>query len=1424
MSDRELIPNVNVTESSKLDSRSIRFLKTFFPDDLVDCCQLQEGGTLPNIDGYLDILCPDGTAIEKVVVQVKHLTYPEENGNVFYDIPQSIYAYAERHKGELVLFIACDYEHKRIYWRNISETSIEEFRNKSDHIQNTARYHFLDSEKCSENNVKETIELWRELYKKKMDSIKDDRKLADQFASKQRMCFNLISSELHGVKDSHINRYQVDEVMQWIAKDISRNEKSICLLAGDAGVGKSAVLKELISKNRSDGIKYLCIKADSIDDNGNPITLGELRDALAYYSASAENVILIIDQIDALSQSLTNDRIHLNMMMAVLSSLEDWTNVKAVVSCRKYDLEYDSVLNSLKDKSTIIEIGELSDEEVAMALDKLEEGLSKKVDCVTAKILRTVQVLNSFSILFQRNKSRINFNSQIELYDALWDTIILDSSSQYDVEIREQLMYKIAETIRKAGTLNPQFAPISSQKHAYEYLASNGLIRREGCAVSFFHQSFYEYTLARHYSEKDSLFATDIKKEIQGLEVRSTVKAVLDFKRGHDITKFVEEARSILMDPDIRLHLKLLTLSVLAFVNKPSCGEKLIITEVCQKNGRMLGYFLRGVSSMSWFPTILKTLNGMMPELRKDDELFFPIMSCFSRYAFSNPEEVYGMINQIQDQELRLFAVTYILREHNDYSRPCVLKAYAETKLQNAFFAVNLIQDAIQSNIEFALDETEKLILDYFMSDDSCNKYDNYELAEVLCPKLSIEYPKEMLRILHNCICKTVHKTAQNGYYGFSTTKAFYRIDMETSNGKLLKIYEDLLIRYSPDETIVRPLVIELLSLNNETTLSMAFTAMAVAPEPYDDLIRPLLANNEKIEGYLHGNIEFFFLKMLRAWYDTLDENDAERYQRFLLSYKSELDFKYDAERKWSRFLYPHLWQDKWKLICNTLTEGHMIPEMKRCYQELLRRFGRRYEVEKPDHSVIAGHFCGGIVSREKYGRWLTLNWLSSFLKLREHKWREGRNPISLREHADAFKKCVTSNPNKFYDFVLDISTMTDIPNMYKVAGLEGLLAGGINPYSLWNLAEQYITETFAKTNSYTFSQIVEYYIKEENRHIDGIMELCKTLTVAPFAENDGIFTDKDRNIDTSGRATDLLTKAINSYQGCAAELLVHMCTIPSRRSEIYEFFTNCCSLLHECVKTVPLHYLNIEGYFDEELYFRMMKPLLSSMGAEALYIRANVIQWCFYHKNDVVGNYINRIEHDSSSHELLVQIYFYGVVWKQNPEECENRLEKILAIDNEDIVAKIVEIAMKSYVHAEYRDLSMRYLERYATDNREKVISAYSWYCDFLPIEAFNWYCGIAKTNEGKKHREIHNQLKYIKKCISAYPVQSYKFMSSQRYSDIDSVCLVDDEVVKILLEIYKKLSQDENVDAMNELLDLFDEYIYRDKRVLKNAVSLLA
>ena len=358
------------------------------------------------------------------------------------------------------------------------------------------------------------------------------------------------------------------------------------------------------------------------------------------------------------------------------------------------------------------------------------------------------------------------------------------------------------------------------------------------------------------------------------------------------------------------------------------------------------------------------------------------------------------MINQIQDRESRLYAVAYIVREHNDYSQPCVLKAYIETKQENAFYIDHLLLDAIQSNLKFALDETGKLLLNYFVPvPGENNSLNGGSLTAILCPKLCEEYPKDMLELLHRCICEVVRKTAQNGFYGYSTTEAF------NGTEKLLKMYEDLLVHYSSDETMVRPFILELLSLNNATTLSMAFASMAAAPELYGDLIRLLLGNNAMVGAYLRGEVEFFFLKMLRAWYYTLNENDAGRYQQFLLSYKSELDFKYDARRRWSPYLCLHLWRDKWALICNTLPEDRMIPEMKKCFQELLRRFGGKLMIERQDHSVRVLYASDGVVDGEIYAKWPISNWLSSFLKLDESKWRKGRVPVSLDQHAEAFKK-----------------------------------------------------------------------------------------------------------------------------------------------------------------------------------------------------------------------------------------------------------------------------------------------------------------------------------------------------------------------------------------------------------------------------------
>lgn len=242
----EFVPNKSISQPSLHDKKSIKFLRSLFPDEIVDDSKLEAGGTTPNIDGYIDLLCEDGTAFERVFVQVKHLTYPETDGDVFYDIPKSLYAYAYRHKGEVVLFIACDYEREKFYWKYIDEKSIKEFINKSDHIRGTSRYHFKEDEVCTKDNIIDTLDLWRQLYHNKMASFKDDKMIADDFVMLQRATFNCINSEFHRLNNSHIARAEASEVMDWINNEDTDSNR-LCLLVGAAGVGKSVIIKDIIN-------------------------------------------------------------------------------------------------------------------------------------------------------------------------------------------------------------------------------------------------------------------------------------------------------------------------------------------------------------------------------------------------------------------------------------------------------------------------------------------------------------------------------------------------------------------------------------------------------------------------------------------------------------------------------------------------------------------------------------------------------------------------------------------------------------------------------------------------------------------------------------------------------------------------------------------------------------------------------------------------------------------------------------------------------------------------------------------------------------------------------------------------------------------------------------------------------------------------
>lgn len=317
---------------------------------------------------------------------------------------------------------------------------------------------------------------------------------------------------------------------------------------------------------------------------------------------------------------------------------------------------------------------------------------------------------------------------------------------------------------------------------------------------------------------------------------------------------------------------------------------------------------------------------------------------------------------------------------------------------------------------------------------------------------------------ISSAIVKIINQSSYDGLYGFSRSKAFDDFSLEDYSKKLLTIYEELLTKFSSDLAIMRPIIDRLMKLRNETSISMAFSAMAANPKAYDELIRQIIADEQSVNMYLASDIEFFYLKMVKSWYLNLDAHDAVMYQKKVLSFKSPIDLYYNRDRRPDYYLCPHLWRSKWDLICNTLPEDGLIPEMKKCSQELLRRFGKRTIVKRPEDRTVVTYYGGGLVSNDTYSRFSLENWLNSFLKLDESRsWRSHDRPFDLEGHADAFEKCVSANPGKFRGFIRDIVSNNDVRPIYKVAGIKGLLAGLEDPLSLWNLAEPYISVEYAK-------------------------------------------------------------------------------------------------------------------------------------------------------------------------------------------------------------------------------------------------------------------------------------------------------------------------------------------------------------------------
>ena len=135
-------------------------------------------------------------------------------------------------------------------------------------------------------------------------------------------------------------------------------------------------MKDFIHGLKEEGIPFLGIKADKYYARNEKeleakINLKDSLDNLiAKLGSEFEQIVIVIDQIDALSQTNSANGEFVATYKYLVNKVSDFKNIRIVISIREYDLNYDPDFRVFKDYN-VFKVGLLTVEEVNKVTNSL---------------------------------------------------------------------------------------------------------------------------------------------------------------------------------------------------------------------------------------------------------------------------------------------------------------------------------------------------------------------------------------------------------------------------------------------------------------------------------------------------------------------------------------------------------------------------------------------------------------------------------------------------------------------------------------------------------------------------------------------------------------------------------------------------------------------------------------------------------------------------------------------------------------------------------------------------------------------------------------------------------------------------------------------------------------------------------------------
>lgn len=443
-----------------------------------------------------------------------------------------------------------------------------------------------------------------------------------------RMQCHTINAELrnyptHLSGRHEISRSETTKIVEWITANT--DEKRLGILIDKPGSGKTVVMAQVLKELEKQDITVVALKADYLSGVRSATELQERLglplplETCIRELAGEEYVVVLFDQLDALSVALSQDFATLDLIYGTLLKILEIDRVRVIVSCREFDLNFDPKLSSLtQQRYTTFSLSLLTHEQINNAMSSL--GVEGRVTLSNSllQLLAVPLYLSLFVRLLEaqdQSKPLEEINSLHQLYDHLWDKDITPASAPHVSEAIDVLV----DTMQYGNQLTAPIGVLDQEtyRRAAIHLQRVNFIRKEQGRYVFFHQTLFDYCYARRFVAQGRSISQVIAASAQGLFERAQMIQVLAYMRTSTLLSYIQELETLLFSASVRVHLRLLLIDWFASMPNPMPDEQLLAKRLVQNVADRQEFLRAAHGNSGWFDVLN---SGWLPRLLAQED------------------------------------------------------------------------------------------------------------------------------------------------------------------------------------------------------------------------------------------------------------------------------------------------------------------------------------------------------------------------------------------------------------------------------------------------------------------------------------------------------------------------------------------------------------------------------------------------------------------------------------------------------------------------------------------------------------------------------------------------------------------------------------------------------------------------------------